>query len=133
MIEIGKTSLRPVRRKDKATKKLVPVLDSQGQPQTRIVANEVVRVTRHELGGSFGPDRNRRLVIKLKAGDVLEMWPQGTRQKVTIEISKVYRQAIQHKALVALAEKARARKAAKATARANARMRYAEAKLRRPL
>lgn len=129
MIEIGRTSLRPIRRREKGSKKLVPVLDAQGQPEKRIVANEVVRVTRKELDGSFGRDRHRKLVVKLKAGDVLEMWPQGTRQKVTIEIAQVYRQAIHYKAQIALLEKARARKVAKANARAQARMHRAEARL----
>ena len=133
MIEIGRTSLRPVRRKDKATGKLVKAYDEHDQPLTRIVANEVVRVTRNTLGGTFGPDGKRKLVVKLAAGDVLVMWPQGTRQKVSIELKQVYREAIQRRAMLAVLERARKRKAAKATQRASRRLRYAEANLRKPI
>jgi len=131
MITIGQAALKPVRRRDKATGKLVPVFDAGSQPVTRIVSNEVVRVTRDILGGSFGPDRNRKLVVKLAAGDVLVLWPQGTRQKVSIEISQVYRQALQYKAQVAMLEKARKRKAQKADQRASRKVAYYDKKLRK--
>jgi len=131
MIEIGKSTLKPVRKRDKGTGKLTVVLGSDNKPETRIVSNEVVRVTRDTLGGSFGPDRNRKLVVKLAAGDVLVLWPQGTRQKVSIEISQVYRQALQHKAQVALLEKARKRKAQKAEQRASRKVAYYDKKLRK--
>jgi len=131
MITIGQAALKPVRRRDKATGKLVPVFDAGSQPVTRIVSNEVVRVTRDILGGSFGPDRNRKLVVKLAAGDVLVLWPQGTRQKVSIEISQVYRQALQYKAQVAMLEKARKRKAQKAEQRASRKVAYHDKKLRK--
>lgn len=134
MIEIGQNKTVMLRKRDKATRKLLPVLDPVTQePVTQVISSEVTRVTRNKLGGHFGRDKHRKLVIKLGAGDVLIMWPQGTRQKVSIEIVKVYAQALRYKALTTLAEKARARKAAKAAARANARMRYAESKLRRPV
>jgi hypothetical protein len=70
-------------------------------------------------------------VVKLAAGDVLVMWPQGTRQKVSIEISQVYRQALQYKAQVALLEKARKRKAQKAEQRASRMVARYDKKLRK--
>lgn len=132
MIEIGKTSIRPVRVRTHAGT-LVAKMGADGQPETRIVSNEVVRVTRETLGGNFGPDGRRRLVVKLAAGDVLVMWPQGTRQKISIELKRVYRDALQHKAMLAVLERARKRKAQKADQRASRRLRYAEDKLRKPI
>lgn len=134
MIEIGQNKTVVLRKRDKHSRKLVPVLDPKTQePLTKIIASEVTRATRNELGGHFGRDKHRKLVVKLGAGDVLIMWPQGTRQKVTLELKQVYSYAVRNKANIALLEKARQRKTAKANARAHARMRYAEAKLRRPV
>jgi len=134
MIEIGQSKTVVLRKRDKHTHKLVPVLDPQtNEPLTKIVSSEVTRATRNKLGGSFGPDGKRRLVVKLGAGDVIIMWPQGTRQKVTLELKKVYQYALHMRALVKLAERARERKAAKQRQRESRRIRYAEHKLRQPI
>jgi len=81
MIEIGHKRLRTVRIVQvdaKGKRRLVPKIEN-GEPVTKLVANEPVRVTRGGLNGHFGPHNGCRLVAKLKDGDVLELRPQGRR------------------------------------------------------
>lgn len=83
MIEIGHKRLRVVKTliKDAASgkRKLVPKLEN-GEPIEVQVANEPVRVTRGVLNGHFCRDSGRKLVVKLRDGDVLELRPQGCRK-----------------------------------------------------
>lgn len=129
MIEIGKT--RQIVIRTKRGGKLVPVHDAQDRPLTRIVAAEVQRVTRENLGGMFGPDANRRLVVGLRAGDLLTLRPQGTRQEVAVSLKDVYRWALQARANRQLLERARDAKARKDAARIERRRAAADRKLRR--
>lgn len=126
MIEIGRTKIVAVRKRDKATKKLVPVHGAGDVPETRVVSDQVWRVTRNVLSGRYGPDRDRKLVVGFVQGDLLAMRPQGTRQQVTVELMEVYEWVLHRKAMIAHMNKMRERKAAKALARA-------ERRLRRPL
>jgi len=93
MIIIGQKRQAPVktaiRQKGKGLK-FVPKLDAQGQPETKLVANEVTRVTRDGLPGHFCRDKHRRLVVRLCDGDVLELRPQGTRQRVSATLFDIY-------------------------------------------
>lgn len=52
----------------------VPVRDEKGEViGTR--ASEVARITRNTLGFSFGKDRNRRVVVALRDGDIIAVRP----------------------------------------------------------
>lgn len=129
MIEIGSTRIIPVRRRQ--GRHLVPVLGPDGQPETRPVASEVLRVTREVLGGHFGLDRNRKLVVGLRNGDLLSLRPQGTRQEVQVPLADVYAWALRSRALNAQLKKARERKAILDQKRAERRQAAYTRKLRR--
>lgn len=109
MIEIGKSKTIKVREKKHG--KMVPKLDADGNPVTKIISAEVVRCTRNGLDGHFGRDHGRKLVVRLKAGDVIEMWPMGTRQRYSAELKHVFAWMVRGAAAKATLEKARARKA----------------------
>jgi hypothetical protein len=108
MIEIGKSKTIKVRTKKHG--KLVFKTDADGNPETKVVCAEVVRCTRGELDGHYGRDRGRKLVVRLKAGDVIEIWPMGTRQRYTAEIKSVFSWMLRNAANKAQLEKARERK-----------------------
>jgi hypothetical protein len=55
------------------------------------------RVTRAELGGAFGLDGHRRLVVSLAAGDVITFRPERTRQEVSVLALDCYRFALRCK------------------------------------
>lgn len=110
MIEIGTTKLVTVKVKNKRTGKLEPKTGPDGKPETKLKESNVWRVTRETLGGNFGIDRHRRLVVGLVAPDQIVFRPQGTRQEVRINIIDAYRIAIQRRANIALLERARERK-----------------------
>lgn len=122
MLEIGKT--RQVRVRRRVNKKLVYT------DETKIVSREIWAQTKDELGGHFGPDRHRRLVVGLVAGDVLVLYPKGTRQQVTVQLKDVYGWAVRSKALRTQLEKARERKAKLAEQREARRRDAAERRLR---
>lgn len=113
MIEIGVTKLVTVRVKDKRTGKLKPKIGVDGKPEQKLKESHVWRITREMLGGNFGPDRLRKLVVGIVSPDQLVFRPQGTRQEVRINAFDAYRIAIQRKANLAVLERARERKAAK--------------------
>lgn len=85
--------------------------------------NRARKETREPLGGTFGPDGKRKLVVELVVlsdEDVIMMHPKGTRQIVYLRVVDAYRQALRNKALRALLEranKAKERKAALKQAR----------------
>jgi hypothetical protein len=68
------------------------------------------RVTMAVLGGYFGPDKHRRLVVCLSAGDVILFRPEKTRQEVAMPAVDCYRYALRCKALADVAEKRQRRK-----------------------
>ena len=110
MNEIGKRRTRYAKTRDKKTGKLVIKLDEQGRPVCRTLSDNVFRVTRDELGGQFGKDKRRKLVIGLVDGDIISLRPQGTRQEVTLKLEDVYRFALRCMAQRKVLEKARDRK-----------------------
>jgi len=130
MIEIGKTRIVHVRKRDKATHKLVPQFDEQDNPITKIIAREIWAVTKKTLDGHFCRDSGRKLVVGLVDGDLLTLYPKGTRQKVSVKLSTVYSFCLRSAALSSQLEKARKRKEAKTRQRQNRRIQYAEQKLR---
>ena len=87
------------------------------------------RCTVAALGGNFGPDRRRRLVVTLKAGDVVEFRPERTRQTVSMLAVDLYRVALRAQAGRAQLEKARAKKESKARQRSARRIAYVDKKL----
>jgi hypothetical protein len=107
-----------------------PVRDDRGNI-TGQKESPVRAITIDELGGAFGADKRRRLIVELAAGDVITFRPSGTTRKRTITLRAVdaYRFAIQCRANLANLEKARAKKARKAERLAAARLASAERRL----
>lgn len=70
-----------------------PVRDEKGDI-TGQKESPVKAVTIEPLGGAFGCDKKRRLVVTLAAGDVIKLKPHGTRREVSVPASDVYRYAI---------------------------------------
>lgn len=77
----------------------------------------VTRLSIGSLDGSFGRDRNRRLVATLDAGDILTLRPMGTRRAESVALMDIYRFAIRSRVNKELLEKARERKARAESAR----------------
>jgi len=130
MIVIGHKRLKVVKTvvKDPTTgrRKLVPKFEKD-EPVVRQVANEPVRITRGELNGHFCRDSGRRLVVKLKDGDVLELRPQGCKKGVySATLFDIYAWMIRSSADRAKMSRLRDIKARKAEARR-------ERSLRRPI
>lgn len=109
MIEIGKTRIVPVRVKGK-DRKLRIKHGPDGQPETKVVTDEVWRQTRDELGGHFGRDKHRKLVVGLVAVDQLVLYPKGTRQEVRVNLKDIFMWALRNRALRSQLERARERK-----------------------
>lgn len=130
MIEIGKRRTVVVKTRETGTKKLVPKQDEHGQPVTKLVSDNVYRVTREELGGQFGRDKHRKLVVGLVDGDVLSLRPQGTRQEVAMEIKDLYRYLLRCAAAKKVLEKARQRKITRQAQRERAKIARVDRKLR---
>lgn len=130
MIEIGSSKLVTVKVKNVRTGKLEPKLGCNGEPVRKIKESNVWRVTRETLGGHFGVDRNRKLVVGLVSHDQIVFRPQGTRQEVRINIVDAYRIAVQRRAGILLLERARERKAAKQRQREARAIARADRKLR---
>jgi len=109
MIEIGKTKIVPVRTKSKDGKFHVK-RGPDGQPETKVVNADVWRQTRDTLGGQYGRDKHRKLVVGLVAVDQLVLYPKGTRQEVRVNIKDIFAWALRNRALRAQLERARERK-----------------------
>ena len=130
MLEIGKAKTLIVRTR--LNGKLVPKLNG-GVPETKTVQASVTRTTREALGGQFGPDRNRRLVVTLCAKDMIVFRPAGTRQAVQANLVDLYAYVLRSLANRSNLERAREAKARKAARLAKARQERAEQRLCRPL
>lgn len=96
----------------------------------------LIRLSNSKLDGTFGPDRERALVVTLVPGnpvagvhDVLSLKPYKTLRPETIALIDVYRLALRARVNRELLEKARDRKAKKAQRLANERMARAEKRL----
>lgn len=86
-------------------------------------------VTQSILGSRHGPDRQRRLVVSLIAGDLIEFRPYGTSRKYVVGAVEAYEWLLRTKANCALLEKARAKKAKRAERLARQRQERAEKRL----
>jgi len=139
MIEIGKQKTKAVRYRVKVVDngtikyKLHTRTEPSGEAVTRVTSDEVWRVTREVLGGAFGRDRARKLVVGFVAPDLLSLRPQGTRQEVKLQLVDVYRFALRCAANRKQLELARVRKEKKDRERERRRIADADRRLRRPL
>lgn len=99
----------------------------------------LARISNGQLDGTFGRDRNRRVVITLRPAtgtylpDMIELRPERTRRSELIAVMDVYRYALKCRVNRELLERARNRKARKAERLARARQDRAEKRLIRPL
>jgi len=81
-----------------------------------ILNKPVTRATKGALGSSFGPDRERKIIVTLVPGnglavpDLITLRPQRTQRIETIPIEAIYRYAIQCRVNCQRLEKARAKK-----------------------
>lgn len=63
------------------------------------------------LSGQFGPDRGRRLVFTMSAGDVILIRPEDTSREETVSAEAVYAWALRNRALAEARERKARRKA----------------------
>lgn len=113
-----------------------------GQPiPVRNEAGEVVgeripvvsRLTKNELGGCHGMDKARRLVVSLRAGDIVAFRPEGTRREVTATAHDLYSAVLRWQVNRLNLVKAGEAKKKKAEQRINARIANADRRLRAQL
>lgn len=95
-----------------------PVRDVDGQVIGMKPAS-AVRVTRAQLGGEFGTDSERRLVVSLVDGDLIEFRPERTRQVKRMAATDLYRCVLRCEVNRVLLERASDAKRRKADARAD--------------
>lgn len=93
----------------------------------------VFRQTEEPLGGQFGRDKRKPLVVMLKRGDVIEAWPKGTQQKLSCTAADFYMWLVKCKANKSQLERARLKKEQKAARRESQRVARADAKRRADL
>lgn len=89
----------------------------------------VRRISRTILDGSFGPDREKRIVVTLHPDGRIELRPERSRRPETIHLIDVYRYAVRCRVNQSVLAKARERKAKKAERLAAARQQRAERRL----
>ncbi len=82
------------------------------------------RVTRSALERHFCRDAGRKLVVSLRAGDLLELRPKGTRQAVTARLADIYAWMLRSQAVHRRMTNLRERKARKEQQRAERRLRH---------
>ena len=113
MVEIGKSKIVPVRTRVKGKDGKVAfhkVIGADGQPETKVINADVWRVCRDTLGGQFGRDKHRKLVVGLVGVDQIVLYPQGTRQEVRVNLKDIFTWALRNRALRSQLERARERK-----------------------
>lgn len=91
----------------------------------------VARETVGLLGGRFGKDSGRAVIVSLEDGDVISFRPKGTRQEVTATVSDLYGMVLARKAQVSHLEKARAKKLERQAKREREQIRREDARIRR--
>jgi len=83
------------------------------------------------LGGQFGSDKAKRLVVTLKDGDLIEFRPERTRRVVSMLAVDLFRFIIRSQTQAEQLAKARTKKAAIQTRRMAAKIRRADKQLSR--
>ena len=129
MIEIGKSRTVPVRVKG-ANGKIQIKRGPDGQPETKVSTADVWRVTRNALGGQYGRDKHRKLVVGLVGVDQLVLYPKGTRQEARVNLTDVYAWLLRNRALRAQLERARDRKEKLSATRARRQIANADRRIR---
>jgi len=81
------------------------------------------------LDGSFGPDRDKKIIVTLHPDGRLELRPERTQRTETIHLVDVYRYALRCRVNRDLLEKARLKKEKKAIRLAAERQKRAEKRL----
>ncbi len=95
----------------------------------------LARVSNSRLDGSYGPDRNKRLIVTLipgdgdKVPDLIKLKPFKTRRAESIALADVYRYALRCRVNLQVLSRARDRKARKAERLARLRRERAERRL----
>lgn len=88
-----------------------------------MTTSKVKRITLGKLDGSFGPDKNKRIVLTFipgdgdKVPDLLTLRPLRTQRSETIAVLDIYRYAMRCRVNLAVLDKARKSKAAQALKR----------------
>ena len=95
-----------------------------------MIESPVAALTREALGGQFGSDKRRKLIVTLEAGDLIVIRPQGTRRAEKMSAVDVYRYMIRCKANLISLTKARERKERKSVRLAAARIARADKRIR---
>lgn len=85
------------------------------------------------LGGNYGPDRAKRLIVTLAAGDVINVRPERTQRAESITAKDLYAYLLRVKAQKGLMEKARAAKVRKQERLSRERIARADRRMTRPL
>lgn len=107
-----------------------PVRDQATGDILDMIESPVGATTREALGGQFGSDKRRKLVVTLEAGDLIVIRPAGTRRAEKMSAVDVYRYMIRCKANLISLTKARERKSKKAERLAAERIARADKRLR---
>ncbi len=108
----------------------VPVRNDAGDIES-YKPREISLATKAVLGGNYGPDKNKALVVSLRDGDVIAFRPLGRTKKaeVTIEAKDVYAVCLRYAANKRHLEKARNKKTAVAARRLAAKIRREDKKI----
>lgn len=89
----------------------------------------LTRKTAATLDHSFGPDRNKHIILTIHPNGILELRPERTKRSETIDLVDVYRFAMRCRVGRGQLEKARERKLKKAERLARLRQERAEKRL----
>lgn len=122
MIEIGKPRTIPVIKR--ANGKFVRTAE------TRTIEDVVWRICRNPLGGRFGKERRRHLVVGLAAVDQLVLYPSKSRREIRLNIADIYAWALRSQAQAKQLETARQRKLKLKAARIRRQIANADRRLR---
>lgn len=87
----------------------IPVRDDAGNI-IGVRPSEASRRTKNGLSGSYGPDRDKRLIVSLRDGDIIAIRPERTRREVTVTAHDLYATMLRWQANRVNLEKARERK-----------------------
>lgn len=108
----------------------VPVRDDSGEI-TGMRTTEVSRMTKNTLGPHFCKDKDRRLIVSLRDGDIIAVKPErlSAKETLTITAQDLYGYMMRCHANRLNLERARAKKESKAIRLARQRQERAEKRL----
>lgn len=94
---------------------------------------ETVRVTKEVLGGNFGSDKRKRLIVTLAPGDIIKVRPERTQREESCTVEALYSWMLRCKADKLWGVRMQERKAKKKAARESRQIANADRRLRRQL